>query len=69
MGNWNITIQGSGAHHNTDFPQDADRLAANFVNRLLAAGQTIESATFTSGTKEDLLPRAPEPQATPKSGS
>ncbi len=54
MGNWNISIQGIGSHHNENAPQDAQRMAARFVEALAAAGQTIEVASFTSGGKEDL---------------
>lgn len=53
MGNWNINIQGIGAHHNKDYPKDANKLAAEFVKQLLSAGHTIEKATFTHGGKED----------------
>lgn len=54
MGNWNITIQGIGSHHNENAPLDAQRMAARFVGQLKAAGHTIEHADFTSGGKEDL---------------
>jgi hypothetical protein len=54
MGNWNITVQGTGCHHNRDNPSDADRLAAEFVERLKAAGHTLVSATFTAGSRTDL---------------
>ena len=56
MGNWNINIQGVGCHHNTDYPQDANKMAAEFVKQLKNAGHTVESATFTHGGKEDLMP-------------
>jgi len=54
MGNWNINIQGIGCHHNEENPTDANEMAAVFVKQLRAAGHTVESATFTSGSKEDL---------------
>lgn len=54
MGNWNITIQGVGCHHNKDLPQDADRMSKKFVEDLKSAGHTVESATFTYGGKEEL---------------
>jgi hypothetical protein len=54
MGNWNINVQGHGCHHNRTNPTDANLLAAKFVQELKAAGHTIESATFTSGSKEEL---------------
>jgi hypothetical protein len=56
MGNWNINIQGIGIHHNTNQPNDANKMAAEFVQKLADAGHTIEGATFTSGSKEELKP-------------
>ena len=58
MGNWNINIQGIGAHHNTDYPKDANKMAADFIVRLWNAGHNIESATFTYGAKEELITSA-----------
>jgi hypothetical protein len=58
MGNWNINIQGVGCHHNKDYPKDADRMAAEFAVALRDAGHTVEHATFTSGSKTDVLPKA-----------
>ncbi len=55
MGNWSITIQGVGAHHNKEYEKDANRLARQFVNKLTAMGHIIERADFTHGGKEDLL--------------
>lgn len=54
MGDWNITIQGTGAHHNPDNEGDADRMAKKFVQELEEAGHTIDSATFTHGGRDDL---------------
>lgn len=54
MGNWNINIQGVGAHHNPDYPKDANRMAKDFVKQLKDAGHAIEHAEFTSGSKMDL---------------
>lgn len=55
MGNWNINIQGVGAHHNADnYSNDADKMAARFVEELKRAGHTVEAATFTHGGKEEL---------------
>ncbi len=54
MGNWNISIQGLGAHHN-GLPTDADQMAKAFVETLRQQGHhTIESATFTYGGREEL---------------
>lgn len=60
MGNWNINIQGTGCHHNTDNPTDANVMAANFVKDLLKAGHSIEGATFTHGAKDDISGTVPE---------
>lgn len=54
MGDWNISIQGSGAHHNADFPEDAEKMAKRFVQELRGAGHSISSAMFTSGGREDI---------------
>ena len=54
MGMWHISIQGTGAHHNTDYPKDANKMASEFVEALKAAGHQIRSATFTHGGREDL---------------
>lgn len=56
MGNWHISVIGVGAHHN-GLPQDADAMAKAFVEALVKEGHhTIESATFTYGGKQELLP-------------
>ena len=49
MGDWTIVVEGTGAHHNKDFPQDADRMAQKFVDALISAGHEVRLATFTSG--------------------
>lgn len=54
MGNWNINIQGIGAHHNADNPKDADRMAKEFVEELKKS-HTVEHATFTYGAKQQLI--------------
>jgi hypothetical protein len=56
MGNWNITIQGVGPHHNGKPDVDADLAARELVQKLIAQGQRIESASFTYGAEEWLLP-------------
>jgi hypothetical protein len=58
MGNWNINIQGVGAHHNKDYPKDANVMAQKFVEDLLAAGHQVEAASFTYGAKQPLVPPA-----------
>ena len=55
MGNWHISIQGKGAYHNLDaYDKDANEIMKKFVEALKAADQTIESATFTYGGKDDI---------------
>jgi len=54
MGNWNISIEGIGAHHNKDNPQDANRMAQAFVGALKRAGHNVTKASFTYGAVEIL---------------
>lgn len=54
MGNWAIHIEGTGSHHNDLNPGDADHLARHLVDSLKEAGHQIESATFTSGAREEI---------------
>jgi hypothetical protein len=54
MGQWNISIHGTGIHHNTKQPDDANRLAAEFVKQLRAKGHTVTKATITYGGEEDV---------------
>lgn len=56
MGDWNINIQGVGVHHNTgvDVPEDANKMARQFVQELKDKGHSISTATFTHGSKEDI---------------
>jgi hypothetical protein len=59
MGNWNITIRGVGCHHNRRADvKDANKAAAEFVQRLKADGHTIVAASFTYGGEDDIS--APE---------
>jgi len=55
MGNWNITIQGVGSHHNGKPEIDANEVAKEFVHKLIKQGQTINVATFTYGGEEPLI--------------
>lgn len=54
MGNWNISIKGVGVHHNKSYPDDANRIAAECVAKLRAAGHSIASATITYGGDDNL---------------
>ncbi len=54
MGNWHISIQGIGAHHNPNNPNDAEKMAAEFLHDLKEAGHLIGAATFTHGACDEL---------------
>ncbi len=58
MGNWNITIRGIGSHHNRKHLEDANRMAAQFVADLKAAGHTVVAASFTYGGEDDITDAA-----------
>jgi len=64
MGNWNITIRGIGAHHNSSNPRDANVMTADFVRALKAAGHSVVAASFTYGGEDDLTKVEPEPKKT-----
>ena len=55
MGNWNVNIQGVGAHHNSDPKNDANEAAKEFVAKLISQGHKILSASFTYGAEDWLL--------------
>ena len=58
MGNYAIVIMGTGCHHNADNHTDADRMAHQFVNKLVEAGHTIDGTAFqvmTEGRKPEAL--------------
>lgn len=55
MGDWNITIRGTGSHHNSDYPKDANRMARRFVEELSRAGHTVREASITHGGEEVLV--------------
>jgi hypothetical protein len=55
MGNCTITVHLTGAHHNKKNPNDANRMAAKFVDQLKDAGHNVEAASITHGGREDLL--------------
>ncbi len=56
MGNWHISIQGVGCHHNNNAEYDVDRLVREFVQTLKIHGHIIERADFTFGAREDVTP-------------
>lgn len=75
MGNWNITIQGIGPHHNvvegrqesqangTYVADDTgpEEVAKRVVRDLLRYGQTVTSATITYGAADSLMPSNQRP--------
>jgi hypothetical protein len=56
MGNWHISIEGVGSHHNhvRDGEADANKMAAKFVQDLKLAGHVISKASFTHGGADNL---------------
>ena len=54
MGNWHISIDGIGCHHNMHLETDANKLASKFVQELKQSGHTVSKATFTYGGADDL---------------
>lgn len=52
MGNWHISIEGTGQHHNSGDPKDADVIAKKLVDELKDAGQNVEKATITTGGRQ-----------------
>ena len=63
MGQWNISIHGTGAHHNKANKTDANRMAADFVRQLKKAGHTVTGATITYGGEEDVKNVDPDEEA------
>ena len=59
MGNWAITIEGLGCHHNgPEAAADADKMAKAFTKQLLDAGHSICDARFTvrGGQDQSIVP-------------
>jgi hypothetical protein len=54
MGNCIVSVHVTGSHHNGQ-PHDIDQHAAQFVDRLKAAGHTVTAAALVSGGEYDLL--------------
>ena len=52
MGDWHISVQGTGAHHNPDYEKDADKRFEEFVSKLKEDGHTITYASFTHGARQ-----------------
>jgi hypothetical protein len=49
-----MTVRGTGAHHNQNYPQDANRMLAEFVQKLKKAGHQITAASITHGAEDDV---------------
>jgi hypothetical protein len=56
MGNWHISIKGVGIHHNGR-KDDAEQMAADFVDELKKAGHSVTHAEMTHGGSLDLADR------------
>ena len=54
MGNWHISIEGIGIHHNKDNENDANVMAKKFVQDLKDANHQVNKASFTYGGSENL---------------
>ncbi len=54
MGQWHISIEGTGIHHNKTW-KDANALAARFVKYLRDNGHIVTKASFVYGANQDLL--------------
>ncbi len=54
MGNWHISIEGIGSHHNQALDEDANKLAAKFVKELKQEGHKVTKASFTYGGTDNL---------------
>lgn len=55
MGNWNMSIIGTGAHHNANNPGDADRVLSETVKKLKDAGHNVEHASITHGGRDTIV--------------
>lgn len=63
MNSWTITINGFGPHHNGQ-PDDADRIAAEALQKLMTRGHLVTTALFNFGGQSNLFlvpPQTHEP--------
>jgi hypothetical protein len=69
MGNWHISIEGVGIHHNSpNEERDANNMAREFTRKLAKAGHFLTKSTFTHGGSEDFLIEIGRPEeSAPKS--
>jgi hypothetical protein len=56
MGNWHMSIEGVGCHHN-NIEEDADKLFKEFVEKVKNFGQNVTHASFTHGGAEVIKPK------------
>lgn len=54
MGNWVITIEGTGSHHNAK-PYDANEIGKTVVKTLKEAGHNVTHASINCGGRNDLI--------------
>lgn len=60
MGQWHISIRGTGVHHNgPEQKNDAEKMAARFAQELKDAGHTVHAAAITYGGEQDITPPVP----------
>lgn len=52
MGDWTIVIHGTGCHHNNDPKIDVDLLLPDLCKQLRNQGQSLASATITTGGRQ-----------------
>lgn len=57
MGQCIVTVHVTGFHHNGR-ADDIDQMAADFVEKLQAAGHTVTAAYAASGGEQDLLDKS-----------
>jgi hypothetical protein len=51
MGNWNISIDGTGSHHNHS-PSDVNVVLGEIVKLLATSGQHVERVCLTYGARQ-----------------
>jgi len=64
MGQWHISIEGTGQHHNYD-GADANVMTYHFVAALRRAGHSINKVSFTYGASDPVDSAAWHPENKP----
>lgn len=54
MGDWCLTVRAVGTHGSPTSPEDASRLAADFVETCKAKGHHVKLAVVTHGAEVDV---------------